>query len=108
VKPAALRPLAEDDLIERSRHYRQVGGAALAERFFDAAMAALRSVEASPGLGSPRVGELIGLAGLRRIAIEGVPCGWLYLERADLLGVVRLLADRQDLAGALDEPTDQT
>jgi toxin ParE1/3/4 len=106
VKPAALRPLAEDDLIERSRHYRRAGGPPLAERFFDAAIAALRSIEASPGLGSPRVGELIDLAGLRRIGIEGFSCGWLYLERADLLDVVRFLADRQDLAGALVEPAD--
>lgn len=108
MKPAALRPLAEDDLIERSRHYQRAGGPQLAERFFDAALAALRSIEASPGLGSPRVGELIGLDGLRRISIEGFPCGWLYLERAGLLDVVRLLADRQDLAGALDEPDDDT
>ena len=108
MKPAALRPLAENDLIERSRYYRQAGGPPLAERFFDAAIAALRSIEANPGLGSPRVGELIDLDGLRRVGIEGFPCGWLYLERADLLDVVRLLADRQDLAGALGEPADHT
>jgi toxin ParE1/3/4 len=106
VKPAALRPLAERDLIERSRYYRRAGGPPLAEQFFDAAIEALRSIEASPGLGSPRVGELIDLDGLRRIGIEGFPCGWLYLERADLLDVVRLLADRQDLAEALGEPAD--
>lgn len=101
--PAALRPRAEQDLIERSRYYRRAGEVDLAERFFDAAIAAIRTIEASPGLGSPRVGELIGLDGLRRIAIEGFPCGWLYLERADVPDVIRLLADRQDLAAALGE-----
>lgn len=108
MKPAALRPLAETDLIERTRHYRRAGGTDLAERFFDNAISALRAIEASPGLGSPRVGELIGLEGLRRIGVEGFPCGWLYLERASALDVIRLLADRQDLAAALAETDDAT
>ena len=103
MKAAAIRPLAETDLIERSRYYRQAGGSELAERFFDAAISAIQSIEASPGIGSPRVGELIGLDGLRRIGIEGFPCGWLYLERPTHLDVVRLLADRQDLAAALGD-----
>lgn len=108
MKPAALRPLAEADLIERSRYYRTAGGPQLAERFFDAAIAALRAIEASPGMGSPRVGEHIGLDGLRRVGIEGFPCGWLYLERGQLLDVVRLLADRQDLTAALGETAEDT
>ena len=103
MKAAALRPLAESDLIDRSRYYRQAGGSDLAERFFDAAISAIRSIESSPGLGSPRVGELIGLDGLRRIGIEGFPCGWLYLERPKHLDVIRLLADRQDLEAALGD-----
>ena len=93
MKPAALRPQAGTGLIERSRDYAEAGGSQLAERFFDAASTALRGVESSPGLGSPRVGELVGLVGLRRIGIEGFPCGWLYLERDELLDVIRLLAE---------------
>jgi toxin ParE1/3/4 len=76
------------------------------ERFFDTALAALRAIEASPGLGSPRVGELVGINGLRRIGIDGFPCGWIHLERAEFVDVIRLLADRQDLAVALGT-TDQ-
>lgn len=108
MKPSALRPLAEADLIERSRYYGAAGGRQLAERFFEAAIAALRAIEASPGMGSPRVGELIGLDGLRRVGIEGFPCGWLYLERAELLDVIRLLADRQDLTAALSAADEDT
>lgn len=109
MKAAALRPLAETDLLQRSVYYRQAGGPEFAGRFFDAAVSAIRSIEASPGLGSPRVGELIGLDGLRRIGIEGFPCGWLYIERPKHLDVVRLLADRQDLASALglSDPDDR-
>ena len=108
MKPAALRPLAESDLMERSRYYRRAGGAPLGERFFDAAIAALHTAETHPGCGSPRVGELVGLDGLRRIGIEGFSCGWIYLERDDSLDVIRLLADRQDLAGALAESADES
>ena len=103
MKPASIRPLAEHDLIEQTRHYADVAGPALAERFFEAAIAALRSVEATPGLGSPRVGEILDLAGLRRVGIVGFPCGWIYLERTDTLDVVRLLAAREDLARVLDD-----
>jgi toxin ParE1/3/4 len=106
VKPAALRPLAEADLVQRSRHYRRAGGGPLGDRFFDAAIAALRRIEVGPGIGSTRVGELIGLAGLRRVGAEGFPCGWFYVERPEVIDVVRLLADRQDIAAALGIPVD--
>ncbi|MFZ6003703.1 MAG: type II toxin-antitoxin system RelE/ParE family toxin [Actinomycetota bacterium] len=97
MKPVHLRPLAQDDLVGLTQHYRQAGGDELAIRFFDAALAALRAIEEMPGIGSPTIGELIGIDGLRRVAVEGFPCGWLYLERSELLDVIRILADRQDL-----------
>lgn len=98
---ARLRPLAEADLIERTRYYRSAGGASLAERFFDEAIAVIRQVEQMPGLGSPRAGELSGITGLRVIRIAGFPCGWFYLTRDDHVDVVRLLADAQDLPALL-------
>lgn len=103
MKPAALRPQADADLVDRTRYYLEASGADLAERFFDAAIEALRAIEATPGLGSPRIGALLGLDGLRGIGIAGFPCGWIYLERREVLDIIRLVADRQDLASALDE-----
>ncbi len=103
MKPVELRPLAEADLVSRTRHHRGAGGSELGTRFFDAAVAALRAIEQMPGVGSPRIGELIGVPGLRRIGVQGFPCGWLYLERPEVLDVVRLLADRQEVAVLLDE-----
>lgn len=50
-----------------------------------------------PGIGSPIIGELTGVPGLRRVGVDGFPCGWFYFEREDHLDVVRLLAERQDL-----------
>ena len=97
MKPAWTRPLAEQDLVERTRYYATAEGSELAERFFAAAVGAVRSVEHMPGVGSPLVGERIGIPDLRRVGVEGFPCAWFYIERADHLDVIRLVADRQDL-----------
>ena len=96
-----LRPLAEADLIERTRYYRREGGDDLGERFFDAAVAALGAIGKMPGAGSPRIGELCGIPGLRVRRIVGFPCGWFYFIAADHVDVVRLLADAQDLPSIL-------
>lgn len=103
MKELRLRPRADADLIERTRHYAGEGGRELGERFFDAAIRALDAVGEMPGIGSPRVGELAEVPGLRRVRVEGFSCGWFYVERADFIDVVRLLADRQDLIGLLHE-----
>ena len=104
--PARLRPLAEADLVERSRYYLHEAGDDVAARFFDAAVSALRAIERMPGTGSPRVGELCDIPGLRVRRIEGFPSGWFYFVRPDHLDVVRLLADAQDLNAALNASTD--
>lgn len=107
MKSAELRPLAESDLVERTRHYRDAGGSELGTRFFEAAIAALRSIEEAPGIGSPLIGELIGVPEVRRVGVPGFPCGWLYVERPQVLDVVRLLADRQEVAVLLELDADE-
>lgn len=94
---ARLRPLAETDLVERTRYYRTEGGTELGSRFFDAAVASLRAIDKMPGAGSPRPGELCDIPGLRVRRIEGFPVGWFYFVRSDHADVVRLLADAQNL-----------
>ena len=92
-----LRPLAEADLVERTRYYSTTGGTDLGARFFDAAVASLRAIEKMPDAGSPRAGELCDIPGLRVRRIEGFPVGWFYFVRPDHADVVRLLSDAQDL-----------
>ncbi len=94
---ALLRPLAEADLIARTRFYRADGGDGLGERFFDAAVAALGALTRMPGAGSPGVGELCGIPGLRVRRVTGFRCNWFYFVANDHVDVVRLLADAQDL-----------
>lgn len=94
---ARLRPLAEADLVERTRCYSTEGGSDVGERLFNTAVASLRAIEEMPNAGSPRVGELCDIPGLRVRRIEGFPVGWFYFVRPDHADVVRLLSDARDL-----------
>lgn len=101
MKRAHLRPQAETDLLEAARHYAKEGSAELAERMFDAAIAALEPIERMPGMGSPRLGQLCEIPGLRSWRVTGFPMQWIYFKAADHLDVVRLLGDRQDILAIL-------
>jgi toxin ParE1/3/4 len=101
VTPAWLRPRAEADLIDKTRYYRTAGGDRLGERFFDAALASLRSVERMPGIGSALIGEMCDVPGLRSWPVKGFPVRWYYFVTDEHLDVVRLLADAQDLPALL-------
>lgn len=101
MKPAHLRPQAETDLLEATRHYATEGSIELAERMFDAAIAALEPIERMPGMGSPRLGQLCEIPGLRSWRVTDFPMQWLYFEAEDHLDVVRLLGDRQDIIAIL-------
>ena len=98
---ARLRPLAEADLIDKTAHYRAAGGKVLAERFFAAALASVRSIERIPGIGSPLVGEMCDIPDFRSCRVKGFPIHWYYFVAEDHLDVVRLLADAQDLPAIL-------
>ena len=104
MKPAVLRPQAEQDLIDITRWYAEQGGSTLARRAFDNARKALVAVERMPGLGSPAIGETCGLSGLRHWGVEKFPLRWYYFERDGQLDVVRLLGERQDIAAILSAP----
>ncbi len=101
MKPARLRPLAEEDLVDAAAYYAQKGGRLMGERMFDAALAALKPTQRMPAIGSLRLGQLCEIAGLRSWRVTGFPMQWLYFETEDYLDVVRLLGDRQDIAAIL-------
>ncbi|XVJ68635.1 MAG: type II toxin-antitoxin system RelE/ParE family toxin [Rhizobacter sp.] len=103
LKAARLRPLAEEDLVDATRHYAHEGGAVLGERVFDAALAALQPIQRMPTIGSPQLGLLCEVPGLRSWRVKGFPMQWLYFEAKDHLDVVRLLGDRQDIMAILSQ-----
>jgi len=103
LKPAHLRPQAEADLVEATRYYAKEGSVELAERMFDAAIDALEPIQNMPAMGSPRLGQLCEIPGLRSWRVKGFPMQWLYFEASDHLDVVRLLGDRQDIVAILTD-----
>jgi toxin ParE1/3/4 len=102
VKRAHLRPQAEADLLEATRHYASEGSVDLAERMFDAAIASLAPIERMPGRSSPRLGQSCEIPGLRSRRVSEFPMQWLYFESEDHLDVVRLLGDRLDMIAILN------
>lgn len=103
MKRLFLRPRAQDDLTQAGEYYRTAGSDALAARMVDASLAALDVVAGQPGIGSPRLGHVCEIPGLRSRRVHGFPMQWFYFDRADLIDVVRLLGDRQDIIRILTD-----
>ena len=103
MKPAVLRPQALRDQHGEVRYYRKEGGTRLAVKVAKATNEALDQVEIEPGIGSPRLGKLLGIPGLRTWRVEKFPLLWCYFERGDHLDVVRLLGERQDVLAILGD-----
>jgi len=65
LKPAVLRPQALRDQQGEVRYYRKEGGTRVAVKLANATNAALDQIELDPGIGSPALGKLLGIPGLR-------------------------------------------
>ncbi|HJV62196.1 MAG TPA: type II toxin-antitoxin system RelE/ParE family toxin [Albitalea sp.] len=101
MKPAVLRPQALRDQQGEVRYYRKEGGTRLAVKVAKATNEALDQIELEPGMGSPRLGKLLGIPGLRTWRVGSFPLLWCYFERGDQLDVFRLLGERQDIIAIL-------
>lgn len=88
------------ELIE-VRSYRNEAGSKVAVRLAKASDAALDQIELDPGIGSPVLGKLLGIPGLRLWRVHRFPLLWLYVELADHVDVIRSHGERQDLAAIL-------
>lgn len=103
MKPAVLRPRAVRDQQGEVRYYRKKGGARLAVKVAKATNEALDQVELEAGMGSRRLGDLLGIPGLRTSRVGKLPLLWCYFERRFHLDVVRLLGERQDILAILGD-----
>ena len=63
----------------------------MAVKLANATNAALDQIELDPGIGSPTLGKLLGIPGLRTWRVAKFPLLWCYFESGDHLDVVRLL-----------------
>jgi toxin ParE1/3/4 len=93
LKRAHLRTQALADRRDSARHYRQEAGPRIAENMVLATRKALGQIEQNPGMGSPRIGQMLDIPGLRSWRVPGFPLIWFYFEREGCLDVVRLLGD---------------
>jgi len=103
LKPAVLRPQALRDQQSEVRYYRKEGGTRVAVKLAKATNEALDQIEFEPGMGSPMLGNLLGIPGLRTWRVAKFPLLWCYFQRGDHLDVVRLLGERQDIAAILGD-----
>jgi toxin ParE1/3/4 len=107
LKPALLRPQALRDQQGEVRYYREEGGPRLALQVARATQEALDRIESHPAIGSPALGRLLGIPGMRAWRISDFPLLWCYVEHADHVDVIRLLGQRQDLAAVLGKAFDE-
>ncbi len=104
MKPCRLRPQAREDRRNEVRYYRQEAGTKVAGKLVDALQKALGELARHPGIGSPTLGQELGVAGLRTWRIAGFPLSFWYFERDTHLDIARLVGQRQDALEIDAEP----
>ena len=92
-----LRPQAGLDLHAEVKYFREVAGEMVAKNLATAHQEAMTTLQRQPGIGSPRVGELLEFEGLRSWRMGRFPLVWSYFEHDDYLDFSRLLGERQDM-----------
>lgn len=83
---------------DEARYYRKEAGAKVAPRLVDKLKDDLRNLEQQPGTGSPVLGKVLGIPGLRTWGVTGYPLVLVYIEGPQQLDIIRLLGQRQDVA----------
>lgn len=97
MKPVQPRIAAERDIDEIFEYCLGVGGPALAQRFVDAYDAAPHHVAQYPATGSQRHAATIGIKNLHFWLLRGFPYAVFYVERPDVLDVLRVLHQASDM-----------
>ena len=80
---------------------RKQGAKSLCRLVKATSIAALDRIELDPGIGSPVLGQVLGIPSLRTWKMSKFPLLWIYFVRDDHLDVVRLLGERQDVDAIL-------
>ena len=103
-KPVVPSERARQDLAAAVRYYRREAGEDVALDLVSTIQVALQALARRPGAGSPRYGQMIGMADLRSWPLGRYPYLVFYVERVDQIDVWRILHTRRDLAARLGEP----
>lgn len=96
MKPCLLRPQGRSDWRGEVRYYRREAGAKVAANLVAALRRAMKELTRQPGIGSPLLGQELGIQGMRAWRVAGFPLSLWYFEREEHIDVVRLVGHRQD------------
>jgi toxin ParE1/3/4 len=105
-KPAIARAQALADIDSATSGYEINGGRSVAVQFSHAMQAAFTKVRQTPGAGSPRWSQLLGIPNLRSTRLKKFPWLVFYIEQSDHLDIWRVLHAHSDIAGILDPDSD--
>ena len=79
----------------------ETAGPRLAESFLASLRRGLALLSEQPAIGSLRLAEDVGMAGLRIWPVRGFPYVVFYLEQADLIMVLRIMHGARDFPALL-------
>lgn len=68
----------------------------MAGKLIDSLETALQELSRNPGIGSPTLGQNLGVEGMRTWLIAGFPLSFWYFQRETCVDVARLVGQRQD------------
>lgn len=97
MKRCLLRPLARKDRRDEVRYYRNEAGARTAAKLVQALKEALLTLQQQPGIGSPLLGQELGITAMRTWRVDGFPLVFWYFERETHIDIARLVGQRQDV-----------
>lgn len=97
MKTVLPRFAAERDIGRAFDYYWEQGGATLASRLLAEYDRALMHIARHPATGSGRYDTVIPIKGLRFWTLSKFPFAVFYVERADVIDVLRVLHQRADL-----------
>jgi toxin ParE1/3/4 len=103
VSAIRLRPRARLDIEAALDYYLGKQSFDAAEGFSRETEAALQHLSYLPASGSPRFAHLLDLPGLRTWPIADYPYLIFYIERTDLVDVMRILHTPRDISALLLE-----
>lgn len=97
-----LGPRAEEDVLEIADFFAREAGADVANRFLVAVYATIRSLQAMPGRGSPRLSERAELASLRVLHVRGFESYALFYRcGSEAITIDRILHGARDIGRIL-------
>ena len=94
-KPLQRRPAALEDMILQVAYRREGAGKSSADTLVDEMQQCLQSISEQPGLGSHRIGQLLGIPHLQWKRVGKTRLWFWYVEEGTHIDVVRLVSTDQ-------------